>query len=113
MNIVKAKEGVPYQAAGHHGGVYLSLQNDKVPGNEHLTVNLSHFDPGGGCDMSTIPAGMNLCYYLLKGQLTFTVKGGETFTLHEGDSVLWAAGDERGFTNYGDTVADLLVIIAK
>ncbi|MDR1797451.1 MAG: cupin domain-containing protein [Clostridiales Family XIII bacterium] len=112
MNIVKADKGVSYEAAGHHGGIYLALQSAATE-KASLAVNLSHFDPGGGCDPAVIPAGMTLCYFVVKGQLSFTVTGEEPFTLQAGDSVLWAPGDERGFVNDGDQVADLLVVIVK
>jgi len=114
MNIVRANEGNSYMAPGHFGGEFISKQNDSAPGNKHLTLNLSHFQPGGGCEMGTIPeaAPMNLCYYVVKGQITVTTPD-DKFTLYEGDSVLWAPGDTRGFVNEGDTVTDLLVMIAK
>ena len=54
-----------------------------------------------------------MCYYVVEGQLTFTVKSGEEFTLTKGDCVLWTPGDGRSFVNKGDTVTDLLVVIAK
>ena len=115
MNIVRANEGSEYMAAGHFGGVFISKQNDSVPGNTHLTVNLSHFQPGGGCEYAEFPEdwGVNMCYYVVEGQLTFTVKSGEEFTLTKGDCVLWTPGDGRSFVNKGDTVTDLLVVIAK
>ena len=114
MNIVKANEGKSYMAPGHFGGEFISKQNEEAPGNKHLVVNLSHFQPGGGCDYAELPENMpaTLCYYLVKGQLTFTTREGK-FTLYEGDCVLWAPGDARGFVNEGDSVTDLLVIIGK
>lgn len=115
MNIVRANEGTEYQAPGHFGGVFISKQGETAPGNKHLTINLSHFQPGGGCDYAEFPEEwpLNLCYYVVEGQITVTTKNNEKFTLYKGDSVLWSAGDARGFVNEGDTVTDLLVIIGK
>lgn len=115
MNVVRANEGTEYQAPGHFGGVFISKQGETAPRNKHLTINLSHFQPGGGCDYAEFPEEwpLNLCYYVVEGQITITTKNNEKFTLYKGDSVLWSAGDARGFVNEGDTVTDLLVIIGK
>lgn len=114
MNLVRANEGNEYAAAGHFGGTFIAKQNENIAGNEHLSVSLSHFQPGGGCEYKEISKewGKILCYYLVKGQITVTTKNDEKFTMYEGDSVLWVPGDARGFVNEGNTVADLLVIIA-
>ena len=115
MNIIRANEGNEYSALGHFGGVFIGKHTQDVPGNKHLTVNLSHFEPGGGCDYAEFPEEwpLDLCYYVLKGELTFTTKNDEKFVLKAGDSVLWTGGDARGFINEGNEVADLLVIIAQ
>ena len=114
MNVVRANEGREYEAPGHFGGVFFAKQDDSAPGNKHLTVNLSHFQPGVGCDFAEFPAEwpLNLCYYVVKGEITVTTRDNK-FILHEGDSVLWSAGDARGFVNEGDTETELLVIIGK
>jgi quercetin dioxygenase-like cupin family protein len=114
MNIVRANEGAQYDAPGHFAGVFFAKQGDSAPGNKHLAVNLSRFKPGGGCDFAEFPKEwpINLCYYVIKGQLTVTTRN-DKFTLREGDSVLWSAGDARGFVNEGDTETELLVIIGK
>jgi quercetin dioxygenase-like cupin family protein len=114
MNIVRANEGTSYEAAGHFGGEYFTKQNDKTPGNNHVTLNVSHFQPGGGCDFAEFPPDMptNICYYVLNGQITVTTRD-DKFTLYEGDSVLWSGGDARGFVNDGDVPMDLLVVIGR
>lgn len=115
MNIVRANEGKEYDAAGHFGGTFIGKQGLDIPGNKHLTVNLSHFQPGGGCDYTEFPQDwpLDLCYYVIKGEITVTTKNNEKFTLSAGDSVLWTGGDARGFVNESNDVTDLLVIVAQ
>lgn len=114
MNVVKANVGMNYMPPGHFGGEFTAKQDDKAPGNKHLAVNLSVFKPGGGCEFAEFPPDLpiNLCYYVLKGQISVTTRD-DKFTLYAGDSVLWAGGDARGFINDGDCDTEMLVIVGK
>lgn len=115
MNLVRANEGSEYSAPGHFGGVFVSKHGKDLPGNKHLAVSVSTFEPGGGCDYLEFPEDwpLDLCYYLLEGELKVTTKNGETFVFKAGDTVLWTGGDARGFINETDKPAKLLVIIAQ
>lgn len=113
MKLIKASEGKNYMAPGHFGGEFVSKIDDSIEGNKHLALNVSHFQPGGGCEYAAFPQAMpNLIYYVLKGQITVTTDT-DKFVMTEGDCVIWNGGDIRGFVNEGDTVTDLLVIIGK
>ena len=113
MNLVRANEGSHYSAPGHFGCELFSKQTAQVSGNEHLEVNLSRLEPGGGCEFGGIPpVPITLCYYVLKGEITVTTQD-DQFVMREGDCVLWNKDDSRGFVNEGDTLAELLVIVGK
>ena len=113
MQYIRSEEGQSYMAPGHFGGEFISKIDDTIEGNDHLTLNVSHFQPGGGCEYGSFPAAMpNLIYYVLNGQITVTTDT-ETFEMKKGDCVIWNGGDVRGFVNEGETVTDLLVIIGK
>jgi len=107
MKVTKAGQGKPYEAAKHYGcwgAQYLS----PAMGSQVLTLNISHFLPNGGAEMS---AGPERAYYVLSGSITVRGKA-EEHVLNAGDVIHIGTGEERAITVNGQQPASLLVVIA-
>lgn len=112
MKITRSNELVQYSPKGHYDMVARRAHSAEVSGTEQLTIGLSEFNPGGGAESSTVPAGMELVYYIIEGAMELTTPQGTT-VLEAGDSALFQAGDERSVVNKTDGVSKMLVISAK
>jgi quercetin dioxygenase-like cupin family protein len=106
MNVTKAGQGKPYEAAKHYncwGAQYVS----PAMGSKALTVNVSTFLPNGGAEMG---AGPERAYYVLSGSITVRGKS-EEHALNVGDAIHIGPGEEREITVNGQENATLLVVI--
>lgn len=112
MKITRSGELVQYNPKGHYNVLARRAHSAEVSGSRQLTIGLSEFQPGGGAETSVVPEGMELVYYIVKGEMELTTPAGTT-VLKEGDSALFQAGDARSVVNKTDEVSGMLVIAAK
>lgn len=112
MKIVRSDELVVYNPKGHYEMLARRAHSDQVSGSKLLTIGLSTFHPGGGAQTSVVPEGMELVYYVVKGEMELTTPAGVT-VLKAGDSALFQQGDARSVVNRTQEDADMLVIAAK
>lgn len=112
MKITRSNELVQYSPKGHYNMLARRAQSADISGTKQLTVGLSQFNPGGGAEASTVPAGMELVYYIVEGEMELTTPEGVT-TLKAGDSAFFKEGDVRSVVNRTDSVSSMLVISAK
>ena len=81
--IVRKEDAYPYEAPKHYNMLPTRLHNPQDVNDGVLTVGLSHFLPGGGCEFSN--NAMESVYYIISGDMTLKTEDGET-VLHAGDS---------------------------
>lgn len=112
MKITRSNELVPYSPKGHYDMLARRAHSADVSGTKLLTIGLSQFNPGGGAQASTVPAGMELVYYIVEGEMELTTPEGVT-TLKAGDSAFFREGDTRSVVNRTNSRSDMLVISAK
>ncbi|MFG3133218.1 cupin domain-containing protein [Streptomyces tendae] len=107
IEIAQLTQAQPFQPVGHHGVGPVHLF-----GGEHydgaVTVALSHYLPGGGADMSPVPA--ETLYVVLTGTLTLVDADGTSHVLGPLDSARLTAGTVRGVENRTNLTAAMLVI---
>ncbi|GAA3310029.1 cupin domain-containing protein [Streptomyces cinereospinus] len=107
IEITQLTQAQPFQPVGHHGVGPVHLF-----GGEHydgaVTVALSHYLPGGGADMSPVPA--ETLYVVLTGTLTLIDADGVSHVLGALDSARLTAGTVRGVENRTNLPASMLVI---
>ena len=101
--VTMADEAKPYEAAGHY-----DMLADAADVDGHITLGLSHFQPGGGAKMAKSPK--ELLYYIVEGEMTVTTDDGAQHVLHAGDSIHFSPEQGRESKNTGDIVAKMLVI---
>ena len=82
--VTKADEAKPYEAAGHYNMLATRL-HDAADVGGHITLGLSHFQPGGGAKMAKSPK--ELLYYIVEGEMTVITDDGIQHVLHAGDSL--------------------------
>jgi len=109
MKVVKASEGVPYEAAKHFN-VWSTRKLTMEKDTQRLTVSFSHFLPNGGTE--TIGGAPEKMYYIVEGSMIVTTQSGES-TLQKGDLVYFAADEERSIRIPGNDVCTILVILVK
>jgi quercetin dioxygenase-like cupin family protein len=80
-----------------------------------MTIGLSHFLPGGGCEF-----GSNLLesvYYIVSGEMTLTVENDEGLqqvtVLTKGDAFHCGAGTKKSVVNTGAESCQMLVALVK
>ncbi len=112
MKIVRSDELVQYNPKGHYDMLARRAHSAEVSGSKLLTIGLSEFNPGGGAEDSTVPAGMELVYYIVEGEMELTTPEGVTI-LKAGDSALFQEGNTRAVKNITDNISKMLVIAAK
>ena len=105
--VTKADEAKPYEAAGHYNMLATRL-HDAADVGGHITLGLSHFQPGGGAKMAKSPK--ELLYYIVEGEMTVITDDGIQHVLHAGDSTHMSPDQGRESKNTGSTVAKMLVI---
>lgn len=94
------------EPAGHFGGL---KSTDIIPfAGRHYAVQLAVVPPGGGGHSHSHDTFDQL-FYILDGQLTFTVDD-ETFELTAGQSVLLQPTEPHGTLNEGSTDTRVLVV---
>ena len=108
--ITRRTDAVPYEAPGHYNMCPTRLHNPGDVNDGRITVGLSHFLPGGGCQF-----GSNMLesiYYIIEGEMELTTEH-ETTILHAGDSFHCGTGTQKAIQNHGPVSCQMLVILTK
>lgn len=104
--IVRKNEAVPYDAPGHFKVLPTRLHNPQDVNGGKMTVGVSHFLPGGGCEFGT--NAFESIYYILTGQMTLRTDAEET-VLYPGDSFHCGRGTSKSILNSGSETCQILV----
>jgi glyoxylate utilization-related uncharacterized protein len=108
MISVKAREGIPYDAAKHFN--MWGIKKVTPEFSRRTTVSLSQFLPNGGAEMSS--SNMERVYYVLAGSITVRGKA-EEHVLDSGDLVYIAPGEERDMSVNNNEPATVLVVVVN
>lgn len=106
--IVRKNEATPYEAPRHYNMLPTRLHNPGDVNEGAVTVGLSHFLPGGGCEFGN--NAKESVYYIISGEMTLKTDDGET-VLKPGDSFHCGPGTNKGIHNYGSECVQMLVVI--
>lgn len=96
-----------YDAPGHFGVSTMRLHGQEETGGSKFWMGLSHFLPGGGCDLG-VPPGEKV-YYVVEGEITIKNKT-EEHVLGKNELIYIAPGEEREIINHTNQPASMLVI---
>ena len=107
IDITRLAQAQRFQPVGHHdvGPVHL-FGGESYDGA--VTVALSHYLPGGGADLSPVPA--ETVYLVLTGELSLTDADGHTEVLRPLDGARLTSGTPRSVENRTNLPASMLVI---
>ena len=110
MKVMKWAEGDVYEGPGHFGcwGIHKALLGRDT---SNMTINVSQFIPGGGCEMGAGP--IEKYYHVLEGTLIIKTPAGDVFTLEKNDGIYIGPGEERAMEVPGPNPCTLLVVITK
>ena len=109
MKITRYNEAEPYEAPKHFDMRGFRLQGFSEDGPSFAWAGMSHFLPGGGCEMAAGP--LEKIYVVLSGEVTIELEGGETHVLGRYDSCFIPGGDSRAIRNDSNEVAVMMVIM--
>lgn len=107
MHVVRFADAPEYEARGHPGVTARRVQGREAGGPESLYVSISDYPPGSG-GSSTI-GDNEVVYVVLAGEIR-VLHSGTVSDLAAGDSVSFAAGEDRATFNATNADARLLVI---
>jgi mannose-6-phosphate isomerase-like protein (cupin superfamily) len=110
MDVTRIADARPYDAKGHFGVTALRLQGLEATRVGAFWIGLSHFQPGGGAEMSA--SDVERVYVVQSGEITVVTDAGEV-VLKPMDSCEIAPGERRAVFNRGTSPASMLVIVAK
>ena len=111
--VTRKNEAVKYQPPGHFDvcSTHMTVATDANKGD--LTVSVSHFLPGGGCEYGTNP--VESIYYILEGEMDLVVDKDTPdeyrTTLHAGDCFHCGPNTYKGIQNNGCIATRMLVVI--
>lgn len=107
IEITRITQARPFRPDGHHGVGPVHLFGGELYDGA-VTVALSHYLPGGGADLSPVPA--ETVYVVLTGTLTLLDAGGTPHELGPLDSARITTGTLRAVENLTNLPASMLVI---
>lgn len=108
--VVRKNEAVTYEAPGHFDVRTTRLHNPGDVNQGAITVGLSHFLPGGGCEFGANP--LESIYYIISGEMTLKTDDEET-VLHAGDTFHCGPGTNKSIINSGTESCQMLVCLTK
>lgn len=111
MEITRFSDAQAYQAPLHFGCHSLRLQGLEASSADFAWVGMSHFLPGGGCEMSATP--MAKIYVVTQGAITVELGDGTKHHLEVNDSCHIPAGVERAVLNETNAPASMIVVMPK
>jgi quercetin dioxygenase-like cupin family protein len=108
MKKIELKDAVFYDAPGHFNVSTMRLHGKEESGATKFTMGLSHFLPGGGCEMGASPT--EKIYLVLNGEITVTTQT-EEYVLGPMDSIFIGPDEERAVINNTKNPVSMLVIM--
>lgn len=113
FRIVRKSEAVTYNPPKHYDMRATRLHNPSDVNEGLVTMGVSHFLPGGGCEYGS--NAKESIYYILEGEMDLDVELGTPdevrTTLFAGDSFHCGPNTMKGIQNNGTTTARMLVVI--
>lgn len=111
--VTKRDESYNYEANGHFDCRTTRLHDPQDVNDGELTVGLSHFLPGGGCNYGSNPK--ESVYYIIEGQMYLESEVGTPdevkVTLYAGDSYHCGPNTKKSIVNNGTTCTQMLVVL--
>ncbi|MDR3311082.1 MAG: cupin domain-containing protein [Oscillospiraceae bacterium] len=111
--ITRKDESYTYEAKGHFDVRTTRLHDPKDVNRGGITMGLSHFLPGGGCEFGSNPK--ESVYYIIEGQMELKVEGDNglesTTTLFAGDSFHCGPDTKKSVVNNGTVSSQMLVVL--
>jgi quercetin dioxygenase-like cupin family protein len=104
--VVRKEDAYSYEAPGHFDVDPTRLHNADDVNKGRMTMGLSHFELGGGCEFGSNPA--ESIYYIISGQMTLKTDDEET-VLMPGDTFHCGPDTKKSVTNTGSEKCQMLV----
>jgi len=108
MQVTRLGDAKPYEAPKHFDCTALRLQGWDASDATNFSVGLSHFLPGGGCELDATP--LEKVYVVTEGELTVITEEGEA-TLGPYDSIYLAPNEARSIENRTNRPASMIVVM--
>lgn len=108
--IVRKNEATTYEAPGHFDVRTTRLHNPVDVNEGKITMGLSHFLPGGGCNFGS--NALESIYYIVSGEMTLTTDDEKT-VLHAGDTFHCGPGTNKSVVNEGTESCQMLVCLVS
>jgi quercetin dioxygenase-like cupin family protein len=108
MKKIELKNAKKYEAPGHFDVATLRLHGTEESGVTKFMMGLSHFLPGGGCDMGATPT--EKIYYVLEGEITIKTETNDII-LRKNDSIFIGPGEKRAIINNTNEPVSMLVVM--
>jgi len=108
MRVTRLGEAKPYEAPKHFDCTALRLQGWDASAAQNFSVGLSHFLPGGGCELDATP--LEKVYVVTEGEVTVSTDEGEA-TLGPYDSIYLAPDEARAIENRTNRPASMIVVM--
>lgn len=113
--ITRKNEAYTYEAAKHFDVRTTRLHDPQDVNDGVVTMGLSHFLPGGGCEYASNM--MESIYYVIEGQMYLECEVGtenETkTTLYAGDTFHCGPNTEKSIINNGTDCCKMLVVLVN
>ena len=109
VDITRFSQANRYEAPLHFDVCSLRLQGLEASDTSFAWVGLSHFLPGGGCDMSATPLAK--IYVVTQGEITIELADGRKERLARNDSCHIPAGEARAVLNETNDPATMIVVM--
>jgi quercetin dioxygenase-like cupin family protein len=111
--ITRKDEAYEYQAPGHFDVRATRLHDPQDLNAGGITMGLSHFQPGGGCEYGS--NAKESIYYIIEGEMYLESEVGTEAevktTLYAGDTYHCGPGTKKSILNKGSTVTQMLVAL--
>jgi quercetin dioxygenase-like cupin family protein len=108
MQVTRLGDAKPYEAPKHFDCTALRLQGWDASAAQNFSVGLSHFLPGGGCELDATP--LEKVYVVTEGEVTVITEEGEA-TLGPYDSIYLAPNEARSIENRTNRPASMIVVM--
>lgn len=106
--VTKANEAYTYEAPGHYDVRTTRLHDPKDVNEGQIIMGMSHFLPGGGCEMGANP--LEFIYYIVEGEMTVELED-QKIVLKTGDSIHCGAFTKKAIVNTGVNTCRMLVVL--
>ena len=111
--ITRKNEAYTYEAPGHFDVRTTRLHDPQDVNSGGITMGLSHFLPGGGCEYSS--NAKETIYYIIKGEMylesELDTENEVKTTLYAGDTYHCGPNTKKSVVNKGATSSQMLVAL--